>query len=414
MKSIGRRFIAALMAASMCMGAAAAADVQEITLTDGEQAVQLQAWDDSLPIPALTGQDAADIIKVAESQVGYKESSTGETVYGAWAGSSRAEWCSEFLGWAGEQAGVSADVFPWATSAYGYMKKYSSLGRFYLLDNGMDNSCCEGFASGTISMSDIRPGDVLMIECKNNYSNGPDHTCLAISVASDRVLCVDGNWNAEVARTEHIATDIHGVCRPNYTSPATERTPAENKSIAAPKLSESFNASTTIQLNWRAVSGADGYYIYRGTSKKNMERIGIVSAKKPCTYNDRYTKNGTKYRYQVRAYRGDEVGKASSVFQMIRLAQGEIKSAANSKKGTVSLKWAKESSATFYHIQYAQNDKFTKGKVSVYTKNAAQTSLTIKNLKKRGYYFRVRSCKKVGKKEYYSAWSSVQSLTVTK
>jgi len=57
-----------------------------------------------------------------------------------------------------------------------------------------------------------------------------------------------------------------------------------------------------IQIKWSKVSNADGYQIYRATSKKGTyKRIATVKSSKR-TYNDKSAKVGKRYYYKVRAF----------------------------------------------------------------------------------------------------------------
>ena len=52
------------------------------------------------------------IMKIAASQVGYKEYSNDNTKYGVWYGMNNNPWCAMFVSWCAHQAGVSQDIIP--------------------------------------------------------------------------------------------------------------------------------------------------------------------------------------------------------------------------------------------------------------------------------------------------------------
>ena len=64
----------------------------------------------------MTGNQAADIIGVAETQVGY-ESSGGNSVYGQWMGINGYAWCAAFVSWCANKAGISSDIVRYQTTA---------------------------------------------------------------------------------------------------------------------------------------------------------------------------------------------------------------------------------------------------------------------------------------------------------
>lgn len=79
------------------------------------------------------------------------------------------------------------------------------------------------------------------------------------------------------------------------------------------------------------------------------------------------------------------------------------------KKKAVKVKWKKASKASGYKIQYSLYSSMIYSK-TVTIKKSSTTTVTIKKLKsKRYYYIRIRSYKKVKEttyNTYYSSWSS--------
>ena len=92
-----------------------------------------------------------------------------------------------------------------------------------------------------------------------------------------------------------------------------------------------------------------------------------------------------------------------------------LKSAKNTKGKKLVVKWKKNTAGNGYQIQYSTSKKFAKGnKTKTISKNKT-TSYTIKKLKKKKtYYVRIRTYKKVSGKTYYSGWSSVKKATIKK
>lgn len=92
-----------------------------------------------------------------------------------------------------------------------------------------------------------------------------------------------------------------------------------------------------------------------------------------------------------------------------------LKSAKNAKGKKLVVKWKKNTAGNGYQIQYSTSKKFAKGnKTKTISKNKT-TSYTIKKLKKKkAYYVRIRTYKKVSGKTYYSGWSSVKKVKIKK
>lgn len=89
--------------------------------------VQAEAYENTY---ANTGDQRADIIGVALTQVGYVEGSNNYTKYGAWYGHPNLEWCGMFVSWCADQAGIPTDVLKKtghaSPSAFGFSEYYTS------------------------------------------------------------------------------------------------------------------------------------------------------------------------------------------------------------------------------------------------------------------------------------------------
>lgn len=89
----------------------------------------------------------------------------------------------------------------------------------------------------------------------------------------------------------------------------------------------------------------------------------------------------------------------------------EIISLKNSSEKSMIVKWKKIIGASGYEIQYSTNRNFSGKKVVVVT----STSKQIQSLKKgKNYYVRIRTYKTVAGNKYYSSWSSVSKVKITK
>ena len=63
-----------------------------------------------------TGDQAADIVGVALTQVGY-ESSNGNSVYGEWMGINGSAWCAAFVSWCANRANIPSSIVRYQTTA---------------------------------------------------------------------------------------------------------------------------------------------------------------------------------------------------------------------------------------------------------------------------------------------------------
>lgn len=117
-----------------------------------------------------TGNQRADIIGVALTQVGYIEEAGGVTKYGIWYNYPTADWCGIFVSWCAEQAGIPQSVLKkngWAKpSGFGYSTYYTS------------------------SQYTPQPGDLFFTP---NSSGGFSHTGLVYYVEGSTFYTLEGN-----------------------------------------------------------------------------------------------------------------------------------------------------------------------------------------------------------------------------
>ena len=125
-----RRLPAALLTAAMlALSLPPAARAAELTYTPAG-AYSVSAWRAAAEAVALTGNYAADLVRVALSQVGYREGNcsadlAGTNVfgelnyseYGRWFGLPDSEWCAMFVSWCARQARIPEDVIENASYA---------------------------------------------------------------------------------------------------------------------------------------------------------------------------------------------------------------------------------------------------------------------------------------------------------
>lgn len=96
-------------------------------------------WEQTIP-QTLSGQWRADVVAVAESQLGYAASTRnyivdeaggmhGYTRYGAWYGSPYGEWCAMFASFCLHYAGVPEDSIPAQAGCIRWVEQLQALGR---------------------------------------------------------------------------------------------------------------------------------------------------------------------------------------------------------------------------------------------------------------------------------------------
>lgn len=95
-------------------------------------------------------------------------------------------------------------------------------------------------------------------------------------------------------------------------------------------------------------------------------------------------------------------------------AVNSITKVSNSKGKKMVIKWSKDTRVTGYEIKYTTDINFKKC-VNRFTRSASTTSATVSRLaKNKTYYIQIRTYKTINGKKYYSKWSSIKAVKITK
>ncbi|SHO51189.1 fibronectin type III domain-containing protein [Anaerocolumna xylanovorans] len=168
-----------------------------------------------------------------------------------------------------------------------------------------------------------------------------------------------------------------------------------------------------IKLNWNRVAGANGYYIYRSSSKTGgYKKVGTVTNASQLTWSDKSISIGKTYYYkiQARGAKNNIKAKYSAVISCTN-APSVTKGLKLSSKSKTSLKltWAKQTGVTGYKIYQYKNSKWIEIKT---IKNYYTTSSTMKGLASgTTYKFKIRAYKTSNKKIAYGAYSKVITVS---
>ena len=165
-----------------------------------------------------------------------------------------------------------------------------------------------------------------------------------------------------------------------------------------------------IKLAWKKVTGAAGYYIYR-----NDKLAKTITSGSTTSWGDtKATGNCTKYTYKIVAYADTGKSTLSKSLTTYFITRPAISSLTNSIAGKLTVKWGKNAKATGYQVQYSTSSSFTSYKTVTITKNTTISKIIASLTKGKTYYVRVRSYLKADGKNYYSMWSVVKKLKLTK
>ena len=145
-----------------------------------------------------SGNQASDIVGIAQTQVGYSEGYDGYTKYGDWYGLPNSDWCAMFVSWCADQAGVDTSTFP----------------KFALCSAGADWFISQGRFQYSGSYAP-KAGDLIF------YSSYGDiyHVGLVTGSDDSNVYSIEGNYCEAVYNVSYPLSygDILGYATPDYT-----------------------------------------------------------------------------------------------------------------------------------------------------------------------------------------------------
>lgn len=205
-----------------------------------------------------TGNQAADIVGIALTQVGYHDGYSNNTKYGAWAGNNYVGWCDIFISWCAAQAGVSSSVVP--QKSFGG----ADSGMHWFINKGQFKYRSSGYTPKT--------GDIMFLDW--NYNGSPDHVGIVVESYPDgSVRIVDGNYSDKV--NDRVIYPNSGMVWNNISSVVGYGTPAyaNSGSTAVPTPTETkcdtyYKVATTdsgLNLRTSPVTGSFLVEMPKGT-----------------------------------------------------------------------------------------------------------------------------------------------------
>ena len=167
--------------------------------------------------------------------------------------------------------------------------------------------------------------------------------------------------------------------------------------VEAPKPTKISNETNGVRINWKSVSGVEGYYVYRSditSYQGDWSKVATIKSPSTKSYFDETVKSGRTYAYRVKAYYGKAVSASESLITEY-IAAPKLTSVKNEKDG-IRVNWNGVSGAKEY-IVYRKTANTGWTRLGV-TKELSFVDSTVKN--GTAYYYTV----KAQSKEYY--WSS--------
>ena len=191
----------------------------------------------------------------------------------------------------------------------------------------------------------------------------------------------------------------------------------EEKPNKVSGIKATSNSYNSIKLTWnKTVNGANGYAVYRSTSKDGKYTLRkTITSKNTIEFTDTGLDTNTTYYYKVRAYRmiadKKEYGSYSEIVcAKPVLSKTTITVSSTSKKATI--KWNKVLGASGYKVYSATSSDGTyslkKTITSINTLSYTNTNL----VSGKTYYYKVRAYRNVNGKVVYGPYSAVKSKKI--
>ena len=222
-----------------------------------------------------TGNQRADIIGVAKTQVGYLEGSNNNNKYGSYFGSNNVSWCAYFIVWCARQANIDSSVIKttgWADA--------DDLGVSY-----------KSRGSYTPNSGDIIIFDYAPYSTKTPASSYGDHVGLVEYVENGYVHTIEGNSNDQVRRGSYSLSysEIKGYGVPNYKNSSTNPPSGyvnlgtnffayiinKNGKYLTDKDYDVFGSDGTKSINqvWNFIRNTDGSYSIKTTGTYCIDAV---------------------------------------------------------------------------------------------------------------------------------------------
>ena len=191
----------------------------------------------------------------------------------------------------------------------------------------------------------------------------------------------------------------------------------EEKPNKVSGIKATSNSYNSIKLTWnKTVNGANGYAVYRSTSKDGKYTLRkTITSKNTIEFTDTGLDTNTTYYYKVRPYRMIEDKKEYGSYSEIVcakpvLSKTTITVSSKSKKATI--KWNKVLGASGYKVYSATSSDGTyslkKTITSINTLSYTNTNL----VSGKTYYYKVRAYRNVNGKVVYGPYSAVKSKKI--
>ncbi|MFG6383986.1 MAG: hypothetical protein K1V96_06995 [Lachnospiraceae bacterium] len=262
----------------------------------------------------------------------------------------------------------------------------------------------------TFKITPQQLGRASITNLKNLDYSGKAKTPKLKVVVGNKTLKLDRDYTAVYVNNKKpgkASVIIKG--KGNYTG-----TKKDNFNIVIPKVTNvkvSKYTSTSATISWKKNSAVTGYEIYNSRNERLVRATKASTIK--ATVNK--LKSATTSTFKVRAYVRSGGQYYYGPFVKINATTGpkatKITSLTSKKSKQVAIKWSSIKGANKYDIYRSTSARGKFKKIGT-SKKTSYTDKKATNGKK--YYYKIRVWKKIGKKNYYSDYSTVQSIKAKK
>lgn len=244
-------------------------------------------------------------------------------------------------------------------------------------------------------------GDTTVMVFQSNNGNSDETECTSLMYS----VLEDGMWTSPQFYKVRDYVNINGTYIYTNYSDSVKAVPQ----IAPPTSLSAYSTTDGIRLSWRSSSGANSYEIYRSDKENGTySKIGTASY---TSYTDTKVSYNMTYYYKVVAVNGKNKSSMSKpTSYKYALTAPSYVNVYQQNSDTVRVYVSSVSLADGYELyrSTSQNGKYSKVDTS--------TSSTLFDLNVtlgKQYYYKARAYKTVNNKTYYSAFSTVSSLTIS-
>lgn len=136
---------------------------------------------------------------------------------------------------------------------------------------------------------------------------------------------------------------IYAIKSYNAANTSSYKKSAKKYYIQSPKISKLKNNYASISVRWNKIRGASGYRLYRKTNDGSWKKIKTLKGDDKVTYTDKAVKNGRKYSYAIRAFKGNRIS-VRGVAESLKFRKHLLEITLNKEK--FSLSYGKKTTIT--------------------------------------------------------------------